>query len=194
MIPRPHILLVTIVSLAGLALAGCGGSPDTMGPPTGMGARSSAPVALASAERGSLRITGGWVVATTPVTSATSASPTGGSSSVGSAMSAAYAVIENTGADDDDLVSVATPAAGDAQLHTTVENSAGAGTMKHVDAIAVPAHGSATLRMGGYHVMLMNLAGPLREGDRVTMTWTFGSGSSITTSLPVIAREHRPGG
>jgi len=190
MITRTRPLLVTAASVAGLVLSGCGGGSESLdtAPASGSGAGSSVSSALAEAERGSVRMTGGWVVATTAM-AATSASPAGGSST----MSAAYAVVENTGDADDDLVSVSTPAARDAQLHTTVENSAGAGTMKHVDAIPVPAHGTATLRMGGYHVMLMNLTAPLREGERIAMTWTFRSGTSITTTFPVIAREHRPG-
>ncbi|MDA8438335.1 MAG: copper chaperone PCu(A)C [Propionibacterium sp.] len=128
------------------------------------------------------------------VIAAVSSSATPGMAAAPSmATSAAYAAIRNAGDADDMLVSVSTPAAGEAQLHTTVGNPSGGGTMKRVTSIPVPAHGSRTLQMGGYHVMLLNLPEPLDEGDTVTMTWTFQSGTSITTAFPVISRVHRPG-
>ena len=185
------------IAVAPITVAGCGNSPGD--PPVSAPSSTSPTVALASAAAGSLRLSEGWVVATAPLVGMTPTAAASGSATPAMAAapsmaaSAAYAVIRNAGDADDRLVSVSTPTAGEAQLHTTVENSSGGGTMKRVTSIPVPAHGSLTLQMGGYHVMLLNLPEPLDEGDMVTMTWTFQSGTSITTAFPVISRVHRPG-
>ena len=197
-LPRRPSPTLAALTLAAITLAGCAGATPGAGSTTAGTSAGSAPASLASAATGSLRLSDGWVVATTPMTgsgpSAAASTPMAGMSTGGTGqMSAAYAVIRNTGDTGDALVSVSTPMAGEAQLHTTVENSSGGETMQRVDSIPVPAGGSATLRMGGYHVMLMGLTQPLAEGATVTMTWTFRSGASITTTFPVISREHRPG-
>lgn len=109
------------------------------------------------------------------------------------AMSAAYAVIKNTGSTDDALVSVRTAAAGTSELHLTETKADGSsGTMKQVAEVAVPAGGAATLKPGGHHVMLMQLHGPLVAGTTIEMEWTFRSGLTLRTTLPVIDRKNRP--
>lgn len=45
--------------------------------------------------------------------------------------------------------------------------------MVHIDRLDIPAGGSVTLEPGGYHVMLIDLAGPLAEGTELTITLTF---------------------
>lgn len=108
-------------------------------------------------------------------------------------MSAAYAVIKNTGSTDDALVSVRTAAAGTSELHLTETKADGSsGTMKQVAEVAVPAGGAATLKPGGHHVMLMQLHGPLVAGTTIEMEWTFRSGLTLRTTLPVIDRKNRP--
>jgi copper(I)-binding protein len=105
----------------------------------------------------------------------------------------AYATLTDTGTSPDALVSVSTPDATKVTLHNTVTSANGsAGTMVGVSDIAVPAGGQVTLAPGGYHVMLEGLKGDLKVGTRITMTWTFRSGTSLTTSFPVIDPADRP--
>ncbi len=185
--PRRTSPTLAVVALAVVVLTGCTGADTPAASPS---------ISMASAAAGALQLGDGWVVATTGAAgtpSAAASTPTSATSAGWTPMSAAYAVVRNAGDVDDAIVSVSTPVAAEAQLHTTVENSSGGGTMKRVDSIPVPAGGSATLRMGGYHVMLMGLSQPLAEGTTVTMTWSFRSGASITTAFPVISRENRPG-
>ena len=45
--------------------------------------------------------------------------------------------------------------------------------MSAIDALALPAGKTVELKPGGYHVMLMDLAQPLKEGETVPLTLTF---------------------
>ena len=61
-------------------------------------------------------------------------------------------------------------------------------TMREVEGgIVVPADGSVDLTPGGEHFMLMDLRGPIRSGDEVTITARFSDGS--TTTVEAIARD-----
>src|SRR5947208_3538984 len=64
------------------------------------------------------------------------------------------------------LVGVSTPIAGVAEIHKT-ENHAGTMHMAEVKAIDLPANRAVPLQSGGYHVMLMELKGPVKAGARV---------------------------
>lgn len=57
--------------------------------------------------------------------------------------------------------------------------------MKQVDSIAVPAGGTAELKPGGYHVMLMELADKLDEGSTVELTLKFKNAGEIKVSAEV---------
>ncbi len=112
-----------------------------------------------------------------------------------------------TSKDADTLVSVSVPAsvAKMAQLHEMVAVSAATDTtmaggttdttiaggmngemvMQHVDKIELPAGATVSLKPGGYHVMLMELAKPLAVGDTIELTLTFGSGKTLALKVPV---------
>ena len=67
------------------------------------------------------------------------------------------------------VVSVSSPVAGVAELHhMTMENDVM--KMRAVPAIEVPAGKAVELKPGGYHVMMMNLKGQMKEGDMVPLT------------------------
>ena len=53
------------------------------------------------------------------------------------------------------------------------------------DGLAVPANGDVKLRMGGYHVMLMEQAKELKAGEEVTVTLNFSNGESVDYTAPV---------
>jgi len=57
--------------------------------------------------------------------------------------------------------------------------------MRQVKEIAVKAGGQAELKPGSYHVMLIDLKAPLKEGETVPLTLTFDDGSSQTIDAPV---------
>lgn len=57
--------------------------------------------------------------------------------------------------------------------------------MRQVESIEVPSHGTATLRPGSFHVMLIGLAQPLKEGDRFPLTLTFERAGEVTVEVKV---------
>ena len=98
---------------------------------------------------------------------------------------AAYMTIDNAGAAGDRLLSAASPVAGRVELHTIVKDG-DVMRMREVEGgIAVPAGGRATLQPGGFHVMLMELKAPLREGDRFPLRLTFEKAGIVEVEVAI---------
>jgi copper(I)-binding protein len=57
--------------------------------------------------------------------------------------------------------------------------------MQQVTGIDVPANGEVTLKPGGYHVMLMNVQKPLKEGDSIAVTLTFEKAGAVKVTASV---------
>jgi len=95
-----------------------------------------------------------------------------------------------TSATDAKLVGVKTPAAGMAGLHQS-KMDGGVMRMRHVAGIELPAGKPVDLKPGGYHVMLMHVARPLKEGETVPLTLIVeqkgGGRASVTVQVPVKA-------
>ena len=51
--------------------------------------------------------------------------------------------------------------------------------------LVIPAGGSASLSPGGFHLMLMGLTAPLKEGQMVPLTLTFEKAGPIEVQLQV---------
>jgi periplasmic copper chaperone A len=96
---------------------------------------------------------------------------------------AAYLTIEG-GTAPDKLVGVSTPAAGKAEIHTQM-NESGVMKMHGVDGVAVPAGRKVELKPGSYHVMLMDLKHPLKEGESFPLTLTFEKAGKREVTVPV---------
>lgn len=114
-----------------------------------------------------------------------------------------YAVVRNDGAEPDRLIGGTTPVAAAVQLHQTVTSAAGAsgstmsampgmagmpaGTtvMHEVSAVPVPAHGSARLAPGGYHIMLLHLKRALAAGQSFPLRLHFARAGWIAVSVAV---------
>jgi len=88
----------------------------------------------------------------------------------GAQTAAVYVTLESAAGDR--LVGVATPAATEAQLHSMSMDN-GVMKMRQVDGIDLPAGQTVTLKPGGYHIMLVGLAQPLKEGQTFALTLTF---------------------
>lgn len=95
-----------------------------------------------------------------------------------------YVEIRNSGAEDDALISLATPVAGMPMLHKTVMKD-GVASMPHAPEITIPAGDVLRLSPGGFHGMLMDLVAPLKEGDRFPVTLSFRQGGSVTIDAQV---------
>ena len=86
------------------------------------------------------------------------------------------------------LVGVASPAAKVVEIHE-MKMDGGMMKMSAVGRLPLPAGKSVELKPGGYHVMLMDLVRPLKEGDLVPVTLTFedkaGAKQTIEVKAPV---------
>jgi len=105
---------------------------------------------------------------------------------------AAYLMIQNTGDAADRLIAASAVGVGKIELHK-VEKKNDVMMMMPVEAIDVPAGGMAELmpelKRGAYHLMLFDIAQPLKVGDSLDMTLSFESAGRIRRPDP----PHRAG-
>jgi periplasmic copper chaperone A len=85
---------------------------------------------------------------------------------------------------DTALVAAASPVAKIVEIHE-MKMDAGVMKMGAIDRLALPAGKAVELKPGGYHVMLMDLKQPLKEGDTVPLTLTFEDKSGRKQALDV---------
>ena len=107
---------------------------------------------------------------------------------MGGAMSAAYMTIRNVGSEDDRLIKAQSDVSQVVELHT-MEEKDGVMSMHPVEAIDVPANGSAELKPGGFHVMFIGLTRDLNVGEQVTVTLTFEKAGEVTVQADVRERK-----
>jgi copper(I)-binding protein len=117
-----------------------------------------------------LSVTGPWVRATVPQQQSTGA------------------FMQLTAARALRLVQVSSPAAGSVEIHQ-MEMKDQMMRMHPVDGLDLPAGQPVDLAAGGYHIMLLDLKQPLKEGDKVTLVLTLQGKDSkretVTVSAPV---------
>lgn len=93
----------------------------------------------------------------------------------GARTGAAYLrTLINTGDQADRLVGATTPAARSVEIHRSVVDAQQVMRMRAVEGIDVPPRAEMKLRHGGdYHLMLIELKAPLKDGDSFPMTLRF---------------------
>ncbi|MGE0658224.1 MAG: copper chaperone PCu(A)C [Reyranellaceae bacterium] len=96
----------------------------------------------------------------------------------------AFLSIENKGATADRLVSAASPVAKTVEIHNHIKDG-DVMRMRAVDGIDLPAGGKVELKPGGYHIMLMGLSKPLKEGERFPVTLQFEKAGKIDVEIAV---------
>jgi copper(I)-binding protein len=96
----------------------------------------------------------------------------------GAKTAAVYLTLHNSGAVDDRLISVSTSMAEKAELHTTA-NDNGVMRMRSVAALNVKAGVPIELKPGGYHIMLLDLKGPLVAGQSFPLSLTFDKAGKV---------------
>ncbi len=107
---------------------------------------------------------------------------------IAGSTTAAYFLLDNGTRDTVVVDSVTTTVTGMVELHETTIDSAGVARMRPVEALVVPPDSVVTLRPGGLHLMLMNVAEPLEAGQRIPLTLWLRGGSTLVTSAVVKAR------
>jgi periplasmic copper chaperone A len=95
-----------------------------------------------------------------------------------------------TSKEDAKLVGATSPAAKIVEVHEmTMDNNVM--KMREVKSIALPAGKPVQIKPGGYHVMLIDLAGPLEPGQKVPVTLTIEGKDGKRTTVEATA-EVRP--
>lgn len=105
--------------------------------------------------------------------------------------SAAYLTIRNGGSAADRLLGVSTPAARSAAIHST-SMEGGVMRMRAMPALSITGGGTAAMRPGGVHIMLMGLKAPLRAGEPLPLTLRFERAGLVRTSVPIQSATNRP--
>ncbi|WP_319529325.1 copper chaperone PCu(A)C [uncultured Cohaesibacter sp.] len=94
-----------------------------------------------------------------------------------------FFTVMNDGAEDR-LIAAHADVAATTELHTHIHEG-DVMKMRQVDAIDVPANGSVELKPGGYHVMLMGLKAPLKQGETFPLHLTFEKAGELTIDVEV---------
>lgn len=105
-------------------------------------------------------------------------------SALASRPAAAYLTIMSD--QNDQLIAVTTPVAGNVTIHAVETGADGTGRMSEIDALDLPSGQPVTLAPGGMHLMLMGLSEKLEEGTELPLILTFASGARMEVSVPVL--------
>lgn len=141
-------------------------------------------LALAGAARahsyklGDLEIGHPWARATPPT------APSGG----------AFLKVTNTGKTGDRLVGASTPIAATTQVHE-MKMEGNVMRMRELErGLEIPPGATVALEPGGYHIMMMGLKEPLKQGTNVPLTLIFEKAGKIDVELAVTALGGSPAG
>jgi copper(I)-binding protein len=98
-----------------------------------------------------------------------------------------YFPIENTGTEDDALLSATTADADSVEFHETkIEN--GIAKMRKLNQVALPAGQTVELKQGGLHAMLLGMKKPKLAGEHIMLTLRFAKAGSIDVDAHVEPR------
>ena len=97
-------------------------------------------------------------------------------------MTGAFGVFSNPSDADITIMAASSPAAGMMEIHEVVDQDGAMVMQPKEGGLVVPAGGSAELKPGSDHLMLMKLTAPIEAGDEVEITVTCDSGGSLTWS------------
>lgn len=113
----------------------------------------------------------------------------------GAKTGAGYLTIENKGGAPDRLVAVSGDVAGRIEVHEMAVNN-GVMTMRPLEkGLVIEPGKTVALAPGGYHLMLMELKSPLKQGDKLPVTLEFEKAGKVAVTLEVQAVGAKgPGG
>jgi hypothetical protein len=103
----------------------------------------------------------------------------------GAKVAGGFLTIENKGSAPDKLISVSAEIAGKAEVHEmTMDN--GVMKMRPLDkGLVIEPGKTVKLAPGGYHLMLQDLKGAFKEGEKVPVTLEFEKAGKVAVSLDV---------
>ena len=105
----------------------------------------------------------------------------------GQPVGGGYFTITNNGKSADRLVSISSPDAGSAEIHSMVMKD-NVMVMRQVEGgLEIPAGGRVELKPGHFHLMFMDVKKPFRKGDTVPVTLQFEKAGKVEIEMPVEA-------
>jgi copper(I)-binding protein len=105
---------------------------------------------------------------------------------------AVYFLLHNGGDTPVTLLGGETPVAAAVEIHTTI-NDNGVMRMRQItEGIELGADEAVELSPGALHLMLVDLAAPLVEGETITLTLHFEGAGDFTTEVPVVNMADLP--
>ena len=131
---------------------------------------SAGPTPAQQASGSGLKIEGAWARATPAA----------------AAVGAGYLTIHNPGSAADALLGGECEAARDVQVHE-MKHVQGMMQMGPVPKIEIGPGQTVTLKPGGFHLMLVGLKRPLKEGERLPLTLHFEHAGAVPVELVVAA-------
>ena len=103
----------------------------------------------------------------------------------GAKVGGGYVTIENKGRAPDRLISVSGDVAGKIEIHEMAVTN-GVMTMRPLEnGLAIAPGKTVKFAPGGFHLMMMDLKTPLKQGDKVSVTLEFEKAGKVTASLDV---------
>jgi len=103
----------------------------------------------------------------------------------GAKIAGGYLTIENKGATPDRLLGGFGDNPGKIEVHEMAMNN-GVMTMRPLDkGLTIEPGKTVKLAPGGYHLMIMDLKSPFKQGDKVPVTLEFEKAGKVTLSLDV---------
>ncbi|SNR78419.1 DUF1775 domain-containing protein [Puniceibacterium sediminis] len=100
-----------------------------------------------------------------------------------------FLTITNTGDSDDTLIAARSDAAARMEVHEMAMDGDVMRMRELEQGLPIPAGETVMLKPGGFHIMFMDLAGPLAEGDSTRVTLVFEKAGEVTLTMPVVARN-----
>ena len=119
-------------------------------------------------EKGDIQIRHPWSRATAP----------------GAKVAAGYMELRNSGTQPDRLLSAETPVAKRVEMHVTRRDGE-VMKMRQVQSFEVPARERYEMRPGGSHLMLVDIARPLKKGERFPLKLRFERAGEIEVQVEV---------
>jgi periplasmic copper chaperone A len=103
----------------------------------------------------------------------------------GAKIGSGYFTIENKGTTADRLIGVSGDISGKIEVHEMSMNN-GVMKMRAVDGgLVIDPGKTVKLAPGGYHLMIMDLKNPLKQGDKVPLTLSFEKAGKVAVTLDV---------
>ncbi len=183
---RSHLLRSAVLAAALVGLVAACSSSGSSAAPSAAGDATAGP-------GGTITATDAWARAMAP----------------GTTTSAVYVTLTNGTGTDDALVSVSTPATPTAEIHEVsmvsaapMESSGMGGGMSAapmesggmgggmmgmhpIEKLPLPAGATVQLKPGSFHIMLIDVPTPLKDGSTIEVTLTFEKAPPITLTVPV---------